>query len=127
MATNSFRIIGIRAVYPHIDEFPENSPRHYEKVEAIQKVLYNTDKWYYFYKGISISENNFQVVMTSEAKKDFSLYDAKGLKISLCAVVGKMVQEKAALLSYLCVPSIILQPHCLVKDITFRQQSIYIS
>ena len=71
MATNSFKIIGIKAVHPHIDELPENSPRHYEKVEAIQKVLYNTDKWYYFYKGIAISENNSQVVMTSEAKKDF--------------------------------------------------------
>ena len=101
MATNSFRIIGIRAVYPHIDEFPENSPRHYEKVEAIQKVLYNTDKWYYFYKGISISENNFQVVMTSEAKKDFSLYDAKGLKISLCAVVGKNGAGKSSIVELL--------------------------
>ena len=61
MANNSFRIIGIKAVHPSIDELPDNSPRHYEKVEAIQKVLYNTDKWYYFYKGISISENNSQV------------------------------------------------------------------
>lgn len=89
MANNSFRIIGIKAVLPHIDEFPANSPKHYEKVEAIQKVLYNTNKWYYFYKGISISEDNSQIEMTSEAKKDFSLYDAKGLKISLCAVVGR--------------------------------------
>ena len=88
-------------MYPHIDEFPENSPRHYEKVEAIQKVLYNTDKWYYFYKGISISENNFQVVMTSEAKKDFSLYDAKGLKISLCAVVGKNGAGKSSIVELL--------------------------
>ena len=39
MATNSFKIIGIKAVHPHIDELPENSPRHYEKVEAIQKVM----------------------------------------------------------------------------------------
>ena len=48
MANNSFRIIGIKAVHPSIDELPDNSPRHYEKVEAIQKVLYNKDKWYYF-------------------------------------------------------------------------------
>lgn len=71
MANNSFRIIGIKAVYPNINELPENSPRHYEKVEAIQKVLFNTNKWYYFHKGIYISENNTQVEMTSAAKKDF--------------------------------------------------------
>lgn len=73
MAINSFKIIGIKAVHPRWDEFPDNNPKHYERVEAIQKVLYNTDKWFYFYKGITISENNFQVKMTSEAKK-ISLY-----------------------------------------------------
>ena len=101
MANNSFRIIGIKAVHPHIDEFPANSPKHYEKVEAIQKVLYNTNKWYYFYKGISISEDNSQVEMTSEAKKDFSLYDAKGLKISLCAVVGRNGAGKSTIVELL--------------------------
>ena len=101
MANNSFRIIGIKAVHPSIDELPDNSPRHYEKVEAIQKVLYNTDKWYYFYKGISISENNSQVEMTSEAKKDFSLYDAQGLKISLSAVVGRNGAGKSSIVELL--------------------------
>jgi len=101
MANNSFRIIGIKAVDPSIDELPDNSPRHYEKVEAIQKVLYNTDKWYYFYKGISISENNSQVEMTSEAKKDFSLYDAQGLKISLSAVVGRNGAGKSSIVELL--------------------------
>ena len=101
MANNSFRIIGIKAVHPSIDELPDSSPRHYEKVEAIQKVLYNTDKWYYFYKGISISENNSQVEMTSEAKKDFSLYDAQGLKISLSAVVGRNGAGKSSIVELL--------------------------
>ena len=101
MATNSFRIIGIKAVYPHLDEFPENSPKHYEKVEAIQKVLYNTNKWYYFYKGITISENNSEVEMTSEAKKDFSLYDTNELKISLCAVVGRNGAGKSSIVELL--------------------------
>lgn len=101
MANNSFRIIGIKAVHPSIDELPDNSPRHYEKVEAIQKVLYNTDKWYYFYKGISISENDSQVEMTSEAKKDFSLYDAQGLKISLSAVVGRNGAGKSSIVELL--------------------------
>ena len=101
MANNSFRIIGIKAVHPKIGELPENLPRHYEKVEAIQKVLYNTDRWYYFYKGITISENNSQVEMTSEAKKDFSLYDSTELKISLCAVVGRNGAGKSSIVELL--------------------------
>lgn len=98
MARNSFRIIGIKAVSPHIDEFLRNST---DKVEAIQKVLYGTNKWYYFYKGISISADNSQVEMTSEAKKDFSLFDAKGLKISLCAVVGRNGTGKSTIVELL--------------------------
>lgn len=101
MAINSFKIIGIKAVHPRWDEFPDNNPKHYERVEAIQKVLYNTDKWFYFYKGITISENNFQVKMTSEAKKDFSLYDTDKLKISLCAIVGRNGSGKSSIVELL--------------------------
>lgn len=101
MANNSFRIIGIKAVHPTKDELPVDSPKCYDKVEAIQKVLYNSNKWYYFYKGISISVNNTQVEMTSEAKKDFSLYDAKGLKISLCAIVGRNGAGKSSIVELL--------------------------
>ena len=101
MANNSFRIISIKAVHPTKDELPVDSPKHYDKVEAIQKVLYNSNKWYYFYKGISISENNTQVEMTSEAKKDFSLYDAKELKISLCAIVGRNGAGKSSIVELL--------------------------
>ena len=88
-------------MHPTKDELPVDSPKHYDKVEAIQKVLYNSNKWYYFYKGISISENNTQVEMTSEAKKDFSLYDAKGLKISLCAIVGRNGAGKSSIVELL--------------------------
>lgn len=101
MAINRFKIIGIKAVSPRPEEFPKNSPKHYEKVEAIQKVLYNTDKWFYFYKGITISENNAQVEMTSEAKKDFSLYDTDELKISLCAIVGRNGSGKSSIVELL--------------------------
>ena len=101
MAINSFKIIGIKAVRPRPDECPENSTKHYEKVEAIQKVLYDTDKWFYFYKGITISENNSQVEITSEAKKDFSLYDTDELKISLCAVVGRNGAGKSSIVELL--------------------------
>ena len=101
MANNSFRIIGIKAVQPTKEELPVDSPKYFDKVEAIQKVLYNTHKWYYFYKGISISENHTHVEMTSEAKKDFSLYDAKELKISLCAIVGRNGAGKSSIVELL--------------------------
>ena len=101
MAINRFKIIGIKAVFPRPEESPKNSPKHHEKVEAIQKVLYNTDKWFYFYKGITISENNAQVEMTSEAKKDFSLYDTDELKISLCAIVGRNGTGKSSIVELL--------------------------
>ena len=101
MAINSFKIIGIKAFYPKWNEFFDNSPKHYEKVEAIQKVLYQTNKWFYFYEGITIAENNTQVEMTSEAKKDFSLYDTDNLKISLCAIVGKNGAGKSSIVELL--------------------------
>lgn len=101
MAINSFKIIGIKAVHPRLDELPDNNPKHYDRVEAIQKVLYNTDRWFYFYKGITISENNSQVKMTSEAKKDFSLYDTDKLKISLCAIVGRNGAGKSSIVELL--------------------------
>lgn len=101
MAINHFKIIGIKAIHPRLDEFPDNNPRHYERVEAIQKVLYDTDKWFYFYKGITISENNSQVRMTREAKKDYSLYDTDELKISLCAIVGRNGAGKSSMVELL--------------------------
>ena len=101
MAINSFKIIGIKAVHPHLNEFPDNNPKHYERVEAIQKVLHDTDKWFYFYKGITISENNLQVKMTSDAKKDYSLYDTDELKISLCAIVGRNGSGKSSVVELL--------------------------
>ncbi len=101
MATNSFRIIGIKAVSPRLDEFPQGVARHLEKVEAIQKALYDTDRWFYFYKGITVSEDQQQITMTKEAKADFSLYDSKDLKISLCAVVGRNGSGKSSMVELL--------------------------
>lgn len=101
MATNSFRIIGIKAVSPRSDEFPQGVARHMEKVEAIQKALYDTDRWFYFYKGIIVSEDQQRITMTKEAKADFSLYDSEGLKISLCAVVGRNGSGKSSMVELL--------------------------
>lgn len=101
MAYNSFRIIGIKAVSPQWDEFPIDAPRRSDKVEAIQKALYDTGRWFYFYKGITVTGDNASVVMTSEAKKDFSLYDTDELKISLCAVVGRNGAGKSSMVELL--------------------------
>lgn len=101
MANRSFRIIAIKAVKPHIDEFPVDAPNRYDQVESIQKVLYKTDKWFYLYKGITIADNNTSILMSSEAKKDYSLYDTKGLKISLCAVVGRNGSGKSSIVELL--------------------------
>lgn len=101
MANRSFRIIAIKAVRPRLDEFPVDAPKCYDKVESIQKVLYETDKWFYFYKGITIAENNANILMTSEAKKDYSLYDTDKLKISLCAIVGRNGSGKSSIVELL--------------------------
>ena len=101
MANNSFRIIGIKAVMPSWNEFPVNAPRYFDKVEAIQKALFDTDKWFYFYKGIDIADGNVSITMTSMAKKDYSLYDTDQLKISLCAVVGKNGAGKSSMVELL--------------------------
>ena len=101
MASRSFRIIAIKAVRPQFDEFPVDAPKRYDKVESIQKVLYEADKWFYFYKGITIAENNANILMSSEAKKDYSLYDTDELKISLCAVVGRNGSGKSSIVELL--------------------------
>lgn len=101
MASNSFRIIGIRAVWPQIDEFPVDAAKHYDKVESIQKVLYDSDKWFYFYKGIDIADGNAEISMTPVAKGDYSLYDSENLKISISAIVGRNGSGKSSIVELL--------------------------
>lgn len=101
MAKNSFRIIGIKAVWPQPEEFPEADARYYDKVESIQKALYGTDQWYYFYKGITIGDDYQTITMTPQAKQDYSLFDTDEMKISLCAVVGKNGSGKSSIVELL--------------------------
>lgn len=101
MAKNSFKIIGIKAVWPKPEEFPYSNAKYYDKVEAIQKALYNTDKWFYFYKGITIEDDYQTIVMTPQAKQDYSLFDTDEMKISLCAVVGKNGSGKSSIVELL--------------------------
>lgn len=101
MAKNSFRIIGIKAVWPQPEEFPVADARYYDKVESIQKALYGTGRWYYFYKGITIGDDYQTITMTPQAKQDFSLFDTGEMKISLCAVVGKNGSGKSSIVELL--------------------------
>ena len=101
MAKNSFRIIGIKAVWPQPEEFPVADARYYDKVESIQKALYGTDRWYYFYKGITIGDDYQKITMTPQAKQDYSLFDTNEMKISLCAVVGKNGSGKSSIVELL--------------------------
>lgn len=86
---------------PHWNEFPVNAPKRVDKVEAIQKVLFDTNRWFYFYKGVDIADGNASVTMTSNAKKDYSIYDTDSLKISLCAIVGKNGAGKSSMVELL--------------------------
>lgn len=69
MAKNSFRIIGVKAVWPQSGEFPVADAWYYDKVESIQNALYGTDRWCYFYKGITIGDDYQTITMTPQAKQ----------------------------------------------------------
>lgn len=101
MANNSFRIIGIKAVLPKPEEFPVDAAPYYDKVEAVQKALYHTNRWFYFIKGIKVNENHTEIVMTPQAKRDYSLFDTGDLKINLCAVVGRNGAGKSSMVELL--------------------------
>lgn len=81
-----FRIIGIRTLRPN---FQDGRIIHMEKVQSIQKALFDKTDWLFFYRGITIDQENGFVRMTKEALTDYSLYDLNNLKVSISAIVGK--------------------------------------
>lgn len=88
-----FRILGIKALKP---EFRDRVS-HLEKVEFIQKALFEQDSWLYFYKGVIINQEEQTIWMSKETLADFSLFDIKGLKISVSAIVGKNGSGKSSI------------------------------
>lgn len=70
--------------------------KNFEKVQSIQKALFDMTDWLYFYRGIDIDQENGTVKMSKEALADFSLYDLKGLKVSISAIVGKNGSGKSS-------------------------------
>lgn len=81
-----FRIIAIRTLQP---TFQDGRIIHMEKVQSIQKALFDKMDWLFFYRGICIDQAHGRITMTKEALADFSLYDLKGIKVSVSAIVGK--------------------------------------
>lgn len=89
-----FCIIGIKPLMP---TFQYEQPVYANKAQAIQKALWNHNVWHMLYHGYSIAEDNSFIEVTNEALKDYSLYDTNDLKISISAIVGKMVVVKVVL------------------------------
>ena len=81
-----FRLIAIRSLQPTLQD---GRVIHMEKVQSIQKALFDKLDWLFFYRGISIDQEQGRIIMTKEALKDYSLYDLKGMKVSVSAIVGK--------------------------------------
>jgi ABC-type transport system involved in cytochrome bd biosynthesis fused ATPase/permease subunit len=81
-----FRIIAIRPLQPTLQD---GRVIHMEKVQSIQKALFDKTDWLYFYRGITIDQEQGRISMTKEALADYSLYDLKNLKVSVSAIVGK--------------------------------------
>ena len=88
-----FRIIGLKTLEPTFNEIQEI---HWERVESIQRALWNRKGWLYFYDGITIDEEASEITMTKEALYDFSLFDLPNLKVSISAIVGKNGSGKSS-------------------------------
>lgn len=90
---NHFSIIGIRPLMPSIRD---GNPVYADKAEAIQKALWGKNEWLYFYKGYSVADDGSFVEVSMEALRDFSFYDTDGMKVSVCAIVGKNGSGKSS-------------------------------
>ncbi len=81
-----FRIIAIRPLQPSLQD---GRVIHMDKVQFIQKALFDKTDWLFFYRGITIDQEHGMITMTKEALADYSLYDLGGMKVSVTAIVGK--------------------------------------
>lgn len=90
---NHFNIIGIRPLMPSVGD---GNPIYVDKAEAIQKALWGKNEWLYFYKGYSVADDGSYIEVSLEALRDFSFYDTDGMKVSVCAIVGKNGSGKSS-------------------------------
>lgn len=77
--------------------FDEQHHEYMHKAQAIQKALWGHNFWHLFYQGYAIADDKSCVEVSSEAFRDFSLYDVGKLKVSICAIVGKNGSGKSSI------------------------------
>lgn len=93
-----FQIFGVR---PLMAKPFEENPLRADKIQAIQKALWDKNVWHYFYQGYTIADDHSFVDITQEASKDYSLFDTENLKVSICAIVGKNGSGKSSIVDLL--------------------------
>lgn len=87
MAKSTFKILGMRV------HTPSNNLRD---VECMQKILYNTNKWFYFYQGVQIDNEEIRIPVS--IFKDELIFDANDLCISISAIVGANGSGKSSII-----------------------------
>lgn len=90
-AISKFRLIALRIENPvgkDIDDFT---------VRRMQKSLYDSNRWFYFYHGFKIDGDCSKVIVNDDAFDDAMLYNTEWMTVSISAIVGQNGTGKSTL------------------------------